>query len=89
MILVFVTAVITALVPTLTSTQSLKPADLANIHLVTTTQLSPSINSSLLTNVSATSLFDPFNQEAYSSASSHQATIRYQPSTLRTARYTS
>ena len=36
-----------------------------NFFLVTTTQPKSSTNSSLLANVTATSLFDPFHQEAY------------------------
>ncbi|TKA49535.1 hypothetical protein B0A54_00202 [Friedmanniomyces endolithicus] len=36
-----------------------------NFLLVTTTQWPPTLNSSLLANVSATSLFDPYNQATY------------------------
>ncbi|KAF1841914.1 uncharacterized protein K460DRAFT_369932 [Cucurbitaria berberidis CBS 394.84] len=40
------------------------PTELTNFLLVTTSQLNPSANSSELKAVSATSLFDPFNQPA-------------------------
>ncbi|KAH7077747.1 hypothetical protein BKA63DRAFT_542093 [Paraphoma chrysanthemicola] len=40
------------------------PANLTNFLLVTTSSLDPSCNSSELKAVSATSLFDPFNQPA-------------------------
>ncbi|KAH7380780.1 hypothetical protein BKA66DRAFT_512779 [Pyrenochaeta sp. MPI-SDFR-AT-0127] len=40
------------------------PTELTSFLLVTTSQLNPSVNSSELKAVSATSLFDPFNQPA-------------------------
>lgn len=53
---------ITSALPSLRQDHAPHPT---NFLLVTTTQSTPSTNSSLLANVNATSLFDPFDQEAY------------------------
>jgi hypothetical protein len=56
---------LTAALSNIALTAPLQPRQLSNFYLVTTTQSTPTSNSSLLANVSATSLFDPYDQELY------------------------